>query len=167
MSDRKKTIETLLSMAEDASNFVDENEGRIKDLLGNNNTVSLKEESPMKEAHKYEDKVVFVAETSGDGISDLKLRHFADQDKLEVDLGDDSVTLLIPDNCKPQEAEYSVSNGVLQLDIPRDVPEEIELDEASKGQKNIEEYKDGDSPEEEEGEEEQDDKEETDNGGGS
>jgi len=129
MSSRKDTFETLFSMVEDASSFIEENEGRIRDMFGGANMVALDGSTPMKEAHKYDDKVVFVAETDDSGLGSIKLKHYEEQDKLEVHLGEESATLLIPDDCLPKEAEYSVSNGVLQLDIPREKPEEIEVEE--------------------------------------
>lgn len=136
MSSRKETFEALFDMAGDAMDFIEENEERIQNLLGNSNEFSMDEQSPLKEAQKLDDKVIFVAETPGEGISSISTKYYEKQNKLEVEIGGETVTLLIPEDCLPSEAEANISNGVLQLDIPREEPEEMEI-EAQKRQEGL------------------------------
>jgi HSP20 family molecular chaperone IbpA len=165
MSSRKETFEALFDMANDAMEFIEDNEEKLQKILGNSNEFSMDEQSPLKEAQKLDDKVIFVAETPGDGISSISTKYYEKQNKLEVDIGGDTVTLLIPEDCIPNEAEANISNGILQLDIPREEPKEMEIDTQTMHERPTEEDVEAVVEEETGGSEEQNSDVEGDEGG--
>lgn len=128
MTDRKDRIESWFELFEDAKEFYDDNEGRIKDVMGKKGVVSLRDTQPLTQADKLEDEVYIVAETRQDNVGGIGFLYNEKQNMMTLDMGDDQVQVLLPSDVLVNETEAEINNGVLSVTVPRDVPEEIDVE---------------------------------------
>lgn len=105
----------LFDLAEDVFGLIDENEDRIRSVIGSNK-VQLGEGEMMKELHKSEDEIRIVAETKEE-FSKVNVKK-SDGD-LFIEFNDKSLMSSVPDDVRIEDSRVLLNNGVLEVTVPR------------------------------------------------
>lgn len=109
-------IKDIIKLIEDATSYIDDNRDMIESITGSGR-IRLRDEDPLVEATKTEEKVIITMEVSGESFSNISLMY--NDGVLKVDFNGDVVTADVPGDIMMEDADASLNNGVLNIEIPR------------------------------------------------
>lgn len=115
MSERDK-LEEIFEMFQDGMDLIEENEDKIERIMGRAGKVKLGDDDPLKELMKTDEEVLIMVETKDD-FSSIGVEE--EDGGVKISLNEKIVKADIPDDCVVQDVDANLTNGVLEVTIPR------------------------------------------------
>ena len=120
--DKKKNIFGLIGdAAETINEIAEENEELIdrmsQALSKDGQTVEISDQDPLTQLEKTSDKVIIGLEVPGGDFADAAISH--DRGVVAIEVDGKVFRANVPDDVDLEGLEYSFSNGVLDITIPR------------------------------------------------
>jgi len=117
MTSDKEKIDEIIDLVEKTVSFVDEHEGKVKKILGEDDNLSLEQDDLLSELIRNEDSVRIIAETK-DEYDEITVQK--DGNYVVIGLGDESMRAEVPDDAKIEDVSATLNNKVLEVEIPRE-----------------------------------------------
>lgn len=108
----------IIDMARKASNFIEQNEGFIRDILGGGKSLDLGSDSPLSESRVEEDQVVIVADVGSASFDSIGLD--TDGNDVVIDVNGKKVEATVPDDTVTDDPDAKYNNGVLEVVFDRE-----------------------------------------------
>lgn len=96
----------------------EENKDMLEGALPSGNSVKIDDKSPLREAIVTDSEVTVVMEVKGEGFENIRVDDT--DDGIIVGLNGKTVKAEVPSDVDIDQAEASLNNGVLEVQIPRE-----------------------------------------------
>lgn len=116
MSD-KDTGSDVFDMLDRAVSFYEQNKDTFKGVMPNESDVTIDDEDPLKQALVDDNKAMITVDVGTDAIKDIRLA--LNGTTAAITAGGKTITAEVPADVNMDEANAQLSNGVLEVQIPR------------------------------------------------
>lgn len=110
-------IRDLVELFDDIMQVVEQNEGKIRKLTGNDGHIDISEQNNLTEVSRHDDRVIITMETTED-FSSIDVEH--EDGTYFISMGGQTYAVKVPVDIIPKKTSAELNNGVLTVVIPRD-----------------------------------------------